>query len=265
MAEKRDIKTLVYLKKSITTTGLALTEQGGLQDMATSYHLNDFHKCALEEALRIKETHGGKVVVLVIGRSKNDKILKDALAVGADEAIRIWDDAVDNSDPFVLAKIISRAATVLGYDLILTGAEDDEDVCTHICPVLAQLLGFQYANLVNEINLENETAVVNRELEQGQEEKLEIDLPAVFSIQAGINLPRYTSISGMMKAKKKPIKNMSLQDIDLTREDVGESGSMTVTQGYYFPENMNKAEILKGSRDDIAQKVRQIIADAEVI
>jgi electron transfer flavoprotein beta subunit len=132
-------------------------------------------------------------------------------------------------------------------------------------PILAEMLRISHATIVKKIELASGTAKVNRELEGGLEEQIEIKLPALFSIQTGINEPRYVSIMGIRKAMQKEIKVMSLADTDLAENDVGPAGSWTSTEKIYVPPVEKQAEFLKGTPDQIATKITEILKSRGLI
>jgi len=232
--------------KSIEKTGLV-------------FDINEWDDYALEEAVRIKEKQGGTVTAITIGPEDSDSTLRKCLARGADTAIRLTDPKFNGSDAYATAKILHSAIKNIHYDLILTGMQAGDTGNAMTGPILAQLLGISHATMVKKIELGTGTAKINRELEGGLEETLEIKLPALFSIQTGINEPRYVSIMGIRKAMQKEIKTMTLADTGLTEADVGEQGSWTKIDKLYVPPVEKQAEFLKGSPDEIATKITEIL------
>lgn len=153
----------------------------------------------------------------------------------------------------------------LPFDLILTGALAGDDGCTMVGPILAELLGIPQATMIKKIELDAGVARVNRELEGGLEETVEVKLPAVLAVQTGINEPRYVSILGIRKAMKKEIKVLGLADIDLSENDVGEAGSWIKTERMFVPPVEKQAEFIKGTPDEIATKIAEIIKSRGLI
>jgi len=223
------------------------------------YDINEWDDYALEEAVRIKEKLGGTVTAITIGTQDTDSTLRKCLARGADTAIRLTDPKFENSDAYATAKILHATIKTLHYDLILTGMQAADDGNAAVGPILAELLGILHATMVKKIELATETAKINRELEGGLEETLEIKLPAVLTIQTGINEPRYVSIMGIRKAMQKPIKTMTLADTGLSESDVGEAGSWIRIDKLYVPPVEKQAEFLKGTPDEIATKITEIL------
>ena len=197
----------------------------GIEKTGLVFDINEWDDYAVEEAVRIKEKLGGTVTVITVGSEDADSTLRKCLARGADKAIRVTDPKLEGSDGYAIAKVLSKVIKDLPHDLILTGAQAGDDGYAVVGPALAQLLEIPHATLVKKIEFKNGTAVVNRELEGGLEEIVEVKLPAVLTIQTGINEPRYVSIMGIRKAREKEIKVLGLTDIGLSENEVGEAGS----------------------------------------
>ena len=223
------------------------------------YDINEWDDYALEEAVRIKEKQGGAVTAITIGAEDSDSTLRKCLARGADKAIRLTDPKFEGSDGYAIAKILHSVIKTLHYDLILTGMQAGDDGNAAVGPILAQLLNIPHATMVKKLELTTGAAKVNRELEGGLEEQLEVKMPALFSIQTGINEPRYVSIMGIRKAMQKEIKIMTLADTGLIEADVGPQGSWLTIDKHYVPPVEKQAEFLKGTPDEIAQKISEIL------
>lgn len=223
------------------------------------FDINEWDDYALEEAVRIKEKLGGTVTAITVGPEDSDSTLRKCLARGADKAIRLTDLNFANSDAYATAKILYSVIKNLHFDLILTGAQAGDDGSAVVGPVLAELLGVPHATMVKKIELSEGKAVVNRELEGGLEEQLEVKLPAVFTVQTGINEPRYVSIMGIRKAMQKEIKVMGLADTGLSESEIGEAGSWLKIEKLYAPPVEKQAEFLQGSPDEIATKIVEIL------
>jgi len=229
------------------------------------YDINEWDDYALEEAVRIKEKQGGTATALTIGPEDSDSTLRKCLARGVDKAIRLTDPRFEGSDGYAIAKILHSVIKNLHYDLILVGMQAGDDGNAMVGPILAQMLGVPHATMVKKIELGTGTAKINRELEGGLEEQVEVKLPALFSVQTGINEPRYVSIMGIRKAMQKEIKVMTLADTGLSEADVGEAGSWTKIEKLYVPPVEKQAEFLKGSPDEIATKIAEILKSRGLI
>jgi len=219
------------------------------------FAINEWDDYALEEAVLLKERLGGSVTVVTVGPEEADDTLRKCLARGADKAIRLTDKAFEGSDAYAIAKILHKAIKDLPFNLILTGAQAGDDGYAQVGVVLAELLGIPHTTMVKKIEFKEGLARVNRELEGGLEEVVEVKLPAVLAIQTGINEPRYVSIMGIRKAREKEIKVLGLRDLGLKEKEVGESGSWITVEKMFIPPIEKEAEILTGGLDEIATKI----------
>jgi electron transfer flavoprotein beta subunit len=223
------------------------------------FDINEWDDYALEEAVRLKEKFGGTVTAITVGSEDAEGTLRKCLARGADTAIRLTDPKFEGSDGYAIAKILAKVIKNLPFNLILTGAQADDDGHAVVGSALAELLGIPHATMVKKIEGEGEAAKANRELEGGLEEIVQVKLPAVFAIQTGINEPRYVSIMGTRKAMQKEIKVLGLADVGLSENEVGEAGSWIKIAKMYVPPVEKQAEFLKGSPEEIASKIAEIL------
>ncbi len=240
---------------SISKSGKDIDKSG------LAFDLNEWDSYAIEEAILLKEKLGGTVTVLSIGGEDSNESLRKCLAMGADDAMRLTDPAFDGSDGFVTAKILTEAIRKIPYDLILTGTQAEDDGYGQVGVVVAELLGIPHAAVVTRLEVQDKKAKVHRELEGGLEEVYEIDLPAAFTIQTGINEPRYVSIMGIRKVAKKEIKTLGTSDLNLKPEEVGLSASNIQLEKIFLPPAGEGAEILGGKPEEIASKVFDILKD----
>jgi electron transfer flavoprotein beta subunit len=243
----------------IDSAGKAIEKTGLVFD------INEWDDYALEEAVRIKEKLGGTVTAITVGSEDADGTLRKCLARGADKAIRLTDTKFNGSDSYATAKILHSVIKSLPFQLILTGALAGDDGYTMVGPILAEMLEIPYATMVKKIELGDGVAKVNRELEGGLVEIVEVKLPAVVTVQTGINEPRYVSILGIRKAMKKEIKVLGLANIDLSENDVGETGSWIKIEKMFLPPLEKQAQFIKGSPDEIAAKIAEIIKSRGLI
>ncbi|MFP3984956.1 MAG: electron transfer flavoprotein subunit beta/FixA family protein [Candidatus Bathyarchaeia archaeon] len=232
--------------KSIEKTGLV-------------YDINEWDDYALEEAVQIKEKLGGTVTAITIGSEDADSTLRKCLARGADNAIRLTDTKFQGSDSYATAKILHKAIKDLPFNIILTGALAGDDGYTATGPILAELLGISHATMVKKIEFNGDVAKVNRELEGGLEEIIEVKLPAVLTIQTGINEPRYVSIMGIRKAMQKEVQVLGLAELGLSEDEIGELGSWIKIEKMYVPPLEKQAEFLKGSPEEIATMIAELL------
>ncbi len=238
---------------NIDSTGKAIVKNGLVFD------INEWDDYALEEAVRLKEKYGGTVTAITMGSQEAEDTLRKCLARGADTAIRLTDPKFDGSDSYAVAKILSKVTKNLPFNVILTGAQAGDDGYGAVGPILAALLEIPHATMVKKIEVEGEAVKLNRELEGGLEEIIEMKLPAVLSIQTGINEPRYVSIMGTRKAMQKEVKVLGLADVGLSEDEVGEAGSWIKLEKMYVPPLEKQAEFLKGSPEEIATKIAEIL------
>jgi electron transfer flavoprotein beta subunit len=232
--------------KSIEKTGLV-------------FDINEWDDYGVEEAVRIKEKHGGTVTAVTVGSQESDSTLRKCLARGADKGVRLTDPKFEGSDSFATAKILAKAIKTLPFGMIITGAQASDDGNAVVGPILAQFLGIPHVTMVKRIDINGQVAQVKRELEGSLEEVVEVKLPAVISVQTGINEPRYVSIMGIRKASQKEIKVMGLAELGLSENEVGEAGSWLKVGKLYVPPVEKQAEFLKGTPDEVAAKIAEIL------
>jgi electron transfer flavoprotein beta subunit len=240
-----------------------------IKDQDLTFVASEADNYALEEALRLKEKHGGEVVVLSMGGEEAARVLRSGLAMGADRAIHLFDEKFKGSDEFATAEALAKAIEKDGRaDLILTGVQSD-DLGTGMTGVmLAEFLGIQHATVVVGVEAmpESQTLRAKRELEGGMNETVEIPSPALLTIQFGINQPRYASLKGIMAAKKKELKVWSAADLGLADNQVGRAGAMYDVKEILIPERKSRVELLTGSPEEAAAKlVEKLRKEAKVI
>jgi len=223
------------------------------------FDINEWDDYALEEAILLKERLGGSVTVLTVGTEDSENTLRKCLARGADRALRLTEKAFEGSDAYAVAKILYMALKNLSFNLILTGAQAGDDGYAQVGVVLAELLGIPHATMVNKIEPKEGLVRINRELEGGLKEVLDVKLPAVLTIQTGINEPRYVSIMGIRRARQKEIEVLGLRDLGLMEEEVGESGSWIRIEKMFLPPVEKEAEILTGELDEITTKIMETL------
>lgn len=224
------------------------------------YSVNEWDNYAVEEAIQIRDRVGsGSVTVVTVGNADSEEILRREMAMGADKGILLSDDAFNGSDGKGIATILKAEIEKGKYDLILTGALAD-DGAAQVGGMLAALLDMPYASLVNKIEtLNDKTLKIGREIEGGNQEMSEIDLPCVLSIQTGINEPRYVGIRGIRKVSSVEIPVHGTKDIGIAAESVGSAGAKVKRMDYFVPLAGKGAEMLEGSSDEIAEKLIELL------
>lgn len=223
------------------------------------FELNEWDEYALEEALLLKERFGGSITALTMGPEGADAVLRRCLAKGADRAVWLKDEAFEGSDAFATARILHSVVQKMDFDIVLCGAQANDDGHSSVGVMLAELLGISHASMVKKVEVVDKVLRVNRELEGGIEEVLELGLPALLTIQTGINEPRYVSIMGIRKARKKDIRVFGLKEIGLSREEVGEKGSWVKILKMYRPPAEKEVLMLSGSEEEIAGELVEIL------
>ena len=223
------------------------------------YSVNEWDNYAVEEAIQIRDNVGGSVTVITVGDEESEEVLRREMAMGADKGILLSDDAFEGSDGKGLAGILKAEIEKGNYDLILTGAQAD-DGAGQVGGMLAAMLDLPYASLVNSIEvIDDKKMKVGREIEGGNQEMNEIDLPCVLSIQTGINEPRYVGIRGIRKVASLEIPVHGAADIGVSPDSIGEAGAKVKKLDYFMPELGEGAEILEGSMEEIAEKLVELL------
>jgi electron transfer flavoprotein beta subunit len=239
-----------------------------ISDTYLEYDLNEWDDYAIEEAVQLKEAGiVDEVVTVTIGPERSEETIRIALAKGSDRAIRVWDDAFENVDLLDVnakAQLLGAVVENENPDLILSGVQANDDSFGATGVALARHIGFEWAAVVNALKIDTdaETAHVRRELEGGVEELTDVELPAVFTIQTGINEPRYASLRGIRQAQSKEIKPQSLDDLGLDASTVESSLDITTM---YEPETESDAQYLEGDADEQAMELAEVLNDLGVV
>jgi len=218
-----------------------IIDDSKVDESQIAFKINDFDNYAVEAALQLKEKNGGEVIIVTAGPDRAAKDIRQAFAMGADWGIHINDPVVQDGDNYVIASALQKAIESIGeVDLILTGvqAEDNQGAVTGV--MLADMMNLAHCTNVVKLEIEGNKLLINRELEGGLNEVLELNSPAVLSIQSGINEPRYPTLPGIMKAKKKQLDAKSAADLG------SDTGSKTEFIKMFFPVADHKAEMIEG-------------------
>jgi len=223
------------------------------------YSVNEPDNYAVEEALQIRDRVGGNVTVVTIGGEDDEEILRRELAMGANHAVLVSDDAFSGSDGRGIATILRDFVRKGHYGLILTGVQAD-DGAAQVGGMLAAMLDYPFASLVNSIAVEDGKLKVSREIEGGNREINEIDLPCVLSIQTGINEPRYVGMRGIRQVASVPIPTLGAAALGVNQSAVGEAAAKVRRVDYFVPALSKEAEMLHGSREENASKVLELVA-----
>jgi electron transfer flavoprotein beta subunit len=219
------------------------------------YSVNEWDNYAVEEAIQIVDNVGGSVTVVTVGDDESEEVLRREMAMGANNGVLLSDDVFEGSDGKGIAAILKAEVEKGKYDLILTGAQADEGA-GQVGGMLAAMLDYPYASLVNKIEVINDTTIkVGREIEGGNQEMNEIQLPCVLSIQTGINEPRYVGIRGIRKVASVDVPVKGASDLGIDPATVGKAGARTRRVDYFAPDLGEGAEMLEGSTEEIIEKL----------
>ena len=224
------------------------------------FDINEWDGFAVESALRLKEIHGGKVTAITLGNEESEEALRNALAMGADEAIRIDGQGFEKSDALGIARGLHAVLWPLAPDLLLTGAQSSDDGWGQVGLCLAEMLGLPYASLVVDFELEDNLIIAHRELEGNTLERVELTLPCALTIQTGIDKPRYVSIIGIKKVRRIEIKTFSATELGLEGM-IGAGASFAAGRILTMPETGGNAEIFQGSLDEVCNRAAQVIRE----
>ena len=223
-----------------------------IREQDASFEMNEPDAYALEEALRLRETHGGEVVVCSAGPSRVAQVIREALARGADRALHVEDQALAAADARVVAEALAVAVEGEAFDLILTGLQSDDQGFGQTGVVLAERLGLPHATIIMEVQASEGSLRVKRELEGGWFQWISMSFPAVLTIQSGINQLRYATLKGIMASKKKEIRQIPMP--------AGRAPSQRILS-LSVPQKTKQTEILTGSSSDVAAQLIRKLRD----
>lgn len=234
-----------------------------IEEADLSYEVNEPDAYALEEGLQLKEKLGGEVVVCTLGPARAGQAVKEALAKGADRALHLDDAAFANLDAHATAGVLAAALRRESPDLVLTGLQSDDFGFAQTGVILAEMMGLPHATIVMEIQPEAGCLKVKRELEGGWFQWVEMSVPALLTIQSGINKPRYATLKGIMAAKNKQVQKLTASDLELNPAAL--MPRQTISR-VYVPEKTSQAQFIEGSPKEIAERlVDKLKNDARVL
>jgi electron transfer flavoprotein beta subunit len=245
------MKILVSIKQVPSRDSQLRVDAGGhwIQENDLTFEVNEPDAFALEEALRLKEKHGGEVVALLAGPARASQTIREALAKGADRAIHIEEENLTAFDTLGVAQLLAKAAEAEKPDLILTGLQSDDLGYGQTGVVMAELLGLPHGTIIMAVEKIDTGIRVKRELEDGWFQNVEMPLPAILTIQSGINKLRYATLMGIKKAKTKEVKR-------LTAAELGVTAAPTASiERVYLPQRTKQTQLLDGSPKEAAAKL----------
>lgn len=260
---------VIVLMKQVPDTETKVQVKPGETSISTegvTYVINPYDEYAIEEALKIVEAKGaGEVALVSLGGDKAQEALRTGLAMGADKAVHLNDPAFLGGDAHSIAVALAKAVKKMEYDLILCGKQAIDYDNHQVGVRVAELLGIPHVAVVTKLELQDGKAVAHREIEGGSE-VVETPLPAVITCQKGLNEPRYASLKGIMKAKKKPLDVKKPADIDASPDEVGQAGAKAVVLTMTPPPERAAGRVVEGEPENAAKEVVKLLREeAKVI
>ena len=253
------MKIVVLLKQTPDTeTKIKLSaDSSKIETGDIKYIVNPYDEFAIEEALRIKEKAGtGEVVIASFGNDAAKELIIKGLAMGGDRGLLISNDGLESADSLSIAKILTAAIKAENPDIVLCGKQAIDDDNMHVGTMVAELLQWPHVNVITKLTLAGKTATVEREVEGGQIEVYEVELPAVFGAHKSLNQPRYAALPGIMKARKKPFDLKKPGDLSLDVNSI-KAGIKSVTKAYSPPPEKPAGKVFKG--EDLGVMVDKVV------
>ena len=252
----------VLVKRTFDTEEKIVVSGGHIQEDGAEFIINPYDEYAIEEAIQVRDAHGGEVTVITMGDEEAEKQLRTALAMGADKAVLINTEDVEELDQFSAAHVLAEYLKDKEADLILAGNVAIDGGSGQVGPRVAELLGINYVTTITNLEINGDTVSIKRDVE-GDTEELETKLPLLVTAQQGLNEPRYPSLPGIMKAKKKPLEEIELDDLDIDEDDIE---AKTETIEIYLPPKKEAGKVLKGDlQDQVKELVGLLRTEAKVI
>ncbi|HEX5132805.1 MAG TPA: electron transfer flavoprotein subunit beta/FixA family protein [Candidatus Krumholzibacteria bacterium] len=250
---------IVALVKSVPDTESKIkinADSSGIDPQGIKFVMNPYDEYAVEEGIRIRERlkDDTTVIAISLGPDRVVDVLRTALAMGADDAIHVNDPAFEGGDPLANARVLAEVIRPLGAGLILGGRQGIDDDASQTIPAIAELLGIPQALIVTELTIDGGNVTARRRIEGG-DEVIECTLPAAVTCEKGLNEPRYASLPGIMKAKKKEIRKVTLADLPLEANQVGAAGSRSKMVRYHALPERPPVKMIAG---DAAQQAKEL-------
>jgi electron transfer flavoprotein beta subunit len=257
------MKIYVLMKRTFDTEEKISISGGKINEDGAEFIINPYDEYAIEEAIQVRDAKGGEVTVISVGTEEAEKQLRTALAMGADKAVLInTEDDVEGGDQYTTAKILGEYLKDKNADLIIGGNVAIDGGTGQVGPRVAELLNIPYVTTITKLEIDGTSVTVTRDVE-GDSEVIETSLPLLVTAQQGLNEPRYPSLPGIMKAKKKPLEELELDDLDLEEDDVE---AKTKTIEIYLPPKKEAGRVLAGDlTDQVKELVHLLHSEAKVI
>ncbi len=254
---------IVCVKWVISTDSVVKVQGGAVEDRGVCYVVNPYDLIAVEEAVRLRELHNrGEVILVSMGPPAAEKGLRRCLAIGADKGMILWDAAFQGSDSYATALILAKAISRLRYDLVLCGQRATDTEAGQVGPVLAEFLDIPIVSAAMRIDIPpaGDKVTVHRKLEKGNGEVVETSLPALLTVETGLNRPRYPSLRDIFAAQTKEVRNYDLRTLGLSYEEVGLRGSKTRIVAISPPKPRPKKLFTPDSSVPAAERLRLIMS-----
>ncbi|WP_100373699.1 electron transfer flavoprotein subunit beta/FixA family protein [Bacillus sp. FJAT-45037] len=252
----------VLMKRTFDTEEKITISNGRIDEGGAEFIINPYDEYAIEEAIVLRDEHGGEVTVVTVGEEEAEKELRTALAMGADKAVLLDSEDVEELDQYTTATMLAAYLKEQEYDIILGGNVAVDGGSGQVGPRVAELLEIPQVTTITNLTITGSQATIVRDVE-GDEETLEVSLPVLVTAQQGLNEPRYPSLPGIMKAKKKPLETLDLDDLDLEEEDVE---AKTTTLETYLPPEKQAGKVLEGEpQAQVKELVSLLKSEAKVI
>jgi electron transfer flavoprotein beta subunit len=243
---------------------VGIAGDGRRLDVEQKFCASLFDEIALEEALRIREKHGGKVKVVTLGGEKGTEVLRSSIAMGADEALLLDDNMFQGGDGYTTALALSKAASLEAFDIILCGKQGMDEDRGEVGPMVAQFLELPHVGGIVRLDVDDGKATAESAVEGGRE-IVEVDLPAVFTAERGLNDPRTAPITGVMKAMRATIAKATPGSLGLTAEQLGVAGAKTRIEKYMSPPKRPDVRLIAGEAAEAAAEAVRILIDIEKV
>ncbi len=248
------LKIAVCIKQVVTRDWPLRVDDAGtwVRDGDASFEMNEPDAYALEEALRLKEQHGGEVIICAAGPARVGQVIREGLARGADRAILVESDELAVAEAYTVADALADALRPEACDLVLTGLQSDDQGFGQTGVVLAERLGVPHATIIMEVAVADGQLRVKRELEGGWFQWVSMPLPALLTIQSGINQLRYATLRGIMAAKKKEVRTVTPGPGATPRQRIAR---------LYVPQKDKRTQLIEGSPAEAAGELLRVLRE----
>jgi electron transfer flavoprotein beta subunit len=260
--EEKYMNIYVLMKRTFDTEEKISIKNGEIEDSGSEFIINPYDEYAIEEAILLREQHGGEVTVVTVGEEESEKELRTALAMGADKAVLINSDELDEVDQYTVAMILAAYLKNQEFEIFIGGNVTVDGGSGQIGPSIAEILDIPQVTTITNMEVNDKKAIIVRDVE-GNEETVEVTLPVLVTAQQGLNEPRYPSLPGIMKAKKKPLITLELDDLDLNGGDI-EAKIEIVDR--FLPPAKQAGKVLEGEvQTQVLELISLLKSEAKVI